>query len=398
MNMNFNLNTPTNLIFGAGKLEELGSQIATKCAECKLGKKALLLISNGNSVKKYGTLECVEKQLMKADVEYAICANIHENPSKEVVMEAATFAKDNNCDFIVALGGGAVLDSSVAVAAMATNPGDLWDYVSGGTGKAQPLVNPALPIVTIATSSGTGSEINCWGVISNHQTNEKIGFGDPSIVPVLAIVDPELMKTVPAKYTAYQGFDALFHNTEVMISNGINILSETIALSAIEQIAKYLPRAVANGNDLEAREGVAYGSTIAGLTMQLTNTTAQHSMEHAMSAYHHDLPHGAGLIMISKAFAEFFIEKHACDEQFIKMARVMGIPEADKPEDFITALVKLQKDCGVDNLKMSDYGFTPDESMTLAVNARETMGGLFLSNPCEMSNEECAEIFDKSYK
>jgi len=206
------------------------------------------------------------------------------------------------------------------------------------------------------------------------------------------------MKTVPARYTAYQGFDALFHNTEVMISKGVNILSETIALSAIESIAKYLPRAVKDGNDLEAREYVAYGSTIAGITMQLTSTTAQHSMEHAMSAYHHNLPHGAGLIIISKAFAEFFIEKHACDEQFIKMARVMGIPDADKPEDFITALVQLQKDCGVDDLKMSDYGFAPEESMTLAVNARETMGGLFLANPCEMSDEECAGIFDKSYR
>ena len=391
MNMNFNFNNPTNLIFGSGKLNELGKQKMP-------GKKALLLISSGNSVKKYGTLERVEEQLGQAEVAYVVCANIHENPSKEVVMEAAAVAKENQCDFIVALGGGAVLDSAVAVAAMATNPGDLWDYVNGGTGKAQPLVNPALPIVTIATSSGTGSEINCWGVISNHQTNEKIGFGDPSIVPVLAIVDPELMKTVPAKYTAYQGFDALFHNTEVMISNGVNILSETIALSAIESIYKYLPRAIKDGNDLEAREHVAYGSTIAGITMQLTNTTAQHSMEHAMSAYHHDLPHGAGLIMISKAFAEFFIEKHACDGQFIKMAKVMGIPDADKPEDFITALVSLQKECGVDDLKMSDYGFKPEESMTLAVNARETMGGLFLSNPCEMSNEECAGIFDKSYR
>lgn len=391
MNMNFNFNNHTNLIFGSGKLNELGKQKMP-------GKKALLLISSGNSVKKYGTLERVEEQLRQAEATYVVCANIHENPSKEVVMEAAAIAKENQCDFIVALGGGAVLDSAVAVAAMATNPGDLWDYVNGGTGKAQPLVNPALPIVTIATSSGIGSEINCWGVISNHETNEKIGFGDPSIVPVLAIVDPELMKTVPAKYTAYQGFDALFHNTEVMISNGVNILSETIALSAIESIYKYLPRAVKDGNDLEAREHVAYGSTIAGITMQLTNTTAQHSMEHAMSAYHHDLPHGAGLIMISKAFAEFFIEKHACDGQFIKMARVMGIPDADKPEDFITALVSLQKECGVDGLKMSDYGFKPEESMTLAVNARETMGGLFLSNPCEMSNEECAGIFDKSYK
>lgn len=398
MNMTFDFNNPTNLIFGSGKLNELGGQIAARRKAGTLGKKALLLTSNGKSAKANGSFDRVMEQLREADVEVSVCSKIMENPLKDTVMEAAAFAKENHCDFIVALGGGAVLDSAVAVSAMATNPGDLWDYVNGGTGKGQPLVNPGLPIVTIATSSGTGSEVNCWGVISNPDTNEKIGFGYPELVPVLAIVDPELMKTVPAKYTAYQGFDALFHNTEVMISNGVNILSETIALSAIESIAKYLPRAVKDGNDLEARERVAYGSTIAGITMQLTSTTAQHSMEHAMSAYHHNLPHGAGLIMISKAFAEFFIEKHACDEQFIKMARVMGIPDAQKPEDFITALVQLMKDCGVDDLKMSDYGFTPEESMTLAVNARETMGGLFLANPCTMSDEECAGIFDKSYR
>ena len=121
-------------------------------------------------------------------------------------------------------------------------------------------------------------------------------------------------------------------------------------------------------------------------------------MEHAMSAYHHNLPHGAGLIMISKAFAQFFIEKHACDGQFIKMANAMGIEHADKPEDFITALVKLQEACGVADLKMSDYGITKDEFMTLAVNARQTMGGLFLANPCSMSDEECAGIFEKSYR
>lgn len=398
MNMTFNFNNPTNLIFGNGKLDELGGQIAARRKAGTLGKKALLLISNGKSTKVNGSFDRVMEQLQEAGVEAAVFDKIMENPLKSVVMEGAAFAKENGCDFIVALGGGAVLDSSIAVSAMATNPGDLWDYVNGGTGKGQPLVNPGLPIVTIATSSGTGSEVNCWGVISNPDTNEKIGFGYPELVPVLAIVDPELMKTVPAKYTAYQGFDALFHNTEVMISNGVNILSETIALSAIESIAKYLPRAVKDGNDLEAREQMAYGSTIAGITMQLTNTTAQHSMEHAMSAYHHNLPHGAGLIMISKAFAEFFIERHACDEQFVKMARVMGIPDADKPEDFITALVQLQKDCGVDDLKMSDYGFAPEESMTLAVNARETMGGLFLSNPCEMTDADCAGIFDKSYR
>ncbi len=389
--INFNFYNPTNLIFGSGSLNKLGDQKMP-------GKKAMVLISNGKSTKENGYLDRTLEQLKRAGVETAVWAGIMENPLKDAIMEGASFAKENGCDFIMALGGGAVLDSAIAISAMAANPGDLWDYVNGGTGKAQPLVNKGLPIVTVATTSGTGSEINCWGVISNPETNEKIGFGDPSLVPVLSIVDPELMTTVPPRYTAFQGFDALFHNTEVMMSNGVNILSETLALSAIENIAKYLPRAVKDGADLEAREHVAYGSTIAGMTMQLTSTTAQHSMEHAMSAYHHSLPHGAGLIMISKAFAEYFIERHACDEQFVKMARAMGIHDAAKPEDFITALVKLQEDCGVDGLKMSDYGIEKSECMTLAVNARETMGGLFLANPCEMSDEDCAGIFEKAYR
>ena len=389
--MSFAFHNPTKLLFGSGRLKELGNQQMP-------GKKAMVLISNGKSTKANGYLDRTLEQLVNAGVETAVFDKIMENPVKDVIMEGAAFARENNCDFIVALGGGAVLDSSVAIAAMATNPGDLWDYVCGGTGKGQPLVNKGLPIVTVATTSGTGSEINCWGVISNLETNEKIGFGSPELVPVLSVVDPELMKSVPPRYTAYQGFDALFHNTEVMISNGVNILSETLAISAIENIANYLPRAVKDGNDLQAREHVAYGSTIAGMTMQLTSTTAEHSMEHSMSAYHHNLPHGAGLIMISKAFYEFFIERHACDEQFIKMAKAMGMKDADKPKDFICALVKLQEACGVADLKMSDYGFTPEEAMKLAQGARSMQGGLFLANPCEMTDEDCAEIFRKSYR
>ena len=379
MNMNFDFNSPTKILFGNGKLNELGAQPMP-------GKKALLLMSGGKSAKVSGAYDRTLEQLRKAGVEVMEFAKVMENPVKEMVMEGAAFAKENGCD------------SAVAVAAMATNPGDLWDYVNGGTGKGQPLVNPGLPIVAITLTAGTGSEVNCWGVISNLETKEKIGFGYQELTPVLAVVDPELMKTVPAKYTAYQGFDALFHNTEVMMTNGVNILSETIALSAIENIANYLPRAVKDGNDLVAREHIAYGSTMAGIAMQLASTPAQHSMEHAMSAYHHNLPHGAGLIMISVEFARYFIERHACDEQLIKMARVMGMPNADKPEDFITALQQLQKDCGVDDLKMSDYGIQKDECMTLAVNARETMGGLFLANPCPMSDEECAGIFEKAYR
>lgn len=388
----FTFNSPTKLLFGAGRLGELHKETLP-------GKKALLLISNGQSTHTNGSYEKTVEELTKAGISYAVYNKIMENPLMETVEEGGRFAKENGCDFIVALGGGAVLDSSVAVATMATNPGRLWDYVFGGTGKAQPMKNRPLPIVTIATSSGTGSEMNEWGVICNDETHEKIGFGNAALLkPVIAVVDPTYMTTVPPKYTAYQGFDALFHNTEVMMSTSLNVMSEAIALSAIEHIAKWLPAAVQDGTNLEAREHVAYGSTMAGITMQLTCTTAQHSMEHAMSAYHRNLQHGAGLIIISREFAQFFIDKHACDDRFIKMARAMGMQNATDPQDFITALVQLQRDCGVDDLKMSDYGFEKSECMTLAVNARQTMGGLYAANPCDVTDEDIAGIFERSFR
>lgn len=389
--MNFVFDNPTKLLFGTGKLSELHNEVLP-------GKKALLLTSAGKSYITNGSFDKTVEQLKLAGVEYVHLANVVENPLKENCEEAGKFAKENDCDFIVALGGGAVLDSSVPVSIMATNDGDLWDYVFGGTGKGKIAPNKPLPIVSIATSSGTGSEMNEWGVICKEDTDEKIGMGDRRCKPVIAVVDPTYMTTVPAKYTAFQGFDALFHNTEIMMSTSLNVMSEAIALSAIENIYKYLPKAVANGNDLEAREHVAYASTMAGITMQLTSTTAQHSMEHAMSAYHRNLQHGAGLIIISKEFAQFYVDKHACDERFIKMARVMGYPQSNNPQDFVTALVELQKACGVADLKMSDYGFEKSECMTLAKAARNLQDGLYAANPCETSDEDIAGIFERSFK
>lgn len=383
---------PTRVQFGAGKLNELHMQNLP-------GKKAMVLISNGKSTKANGSLDRTLGELAKAGVASAVFDKVEANPLKSTVMAGAAFARENGCDFIVALGGGSVMDASKAMAALAVNGGDIWDYISGGTGKGKPLSNAPLPIVCITTTAGTGSEVDQWGVITNDETNEKIGFGgDDRLFPVLAIVDPELMATVPPKFTAYQGFDALFHSTEVYMSAFRNRMGDLFAREAIENVGKYLARAVKNGGDMEARTGMAWANTLSGWAMVVSVTTAQHSMEHAMSAYHQALPHGAGLIMISKAFAEFFIEKHACDDRFIEMARLLGKKDASKPEDFITALVKLQEDCGVADLKMNDYGITREELPTLARNARETMGGLFAANPCEMTHEDCVAIFQRAYR
>ena len=261
----------------------------------------------------------------------------------------------------------------------------------------QSLVSPFLrPIAVVTTSAGTGSEVDTIGVISNPDTNEKIGIGGMAgMFAKYAIVDPELMKTVPPKFTAYQGFDALFHSLEGYISNKHNIMGDMIQRAAIENIGHYLARAVKDGNDIEAREHVAYANTMSGYSMVVTSCISEHSMEHAMSAYHPELPHGAGLIMLSK---EYFVKAHACDGRFVRMAQALGKKDASKPEDFITALLELQKACGVDDLKMSDYGIKKEEAMTLAKNARATMMRLFVRDPQETTDEEIAGIYERAYR
>ncbi|QIB68722.1 iron-containing alcohol dehydrogenase [Aminipila butyrica] len=390
--MSFQMYVPTRILFGKGQLGHLHSQQMP-------GKKALIIISNGKSTKENGYLSETEKQLHLAGIETVVFDEIMANPLKTTVMEGSVCARKNNCDFIVALGGGSVMDASKAIAAMATNDGDLWDYVSGGTGKGKTLSSEPLPIIAITTTAGTGSEVDQYGVISNQETNEKIGFGGyDSLFPTMAIVDAELMKSVPTKFTAYQGFDALFHSVECYISAAANLMSDMYALTAIENVGKYLVRAVKDGNDLEAREHMAFANTLSGVVMTISACTSEHSMEHAMSAYHHQLPHGAGLIMISQAYFTYFIENHACDDRFVRMAQALGMEGANAPMDFIRALVKLQEDCGVSDLKMSDYGIQPNEFMTMAQNARATMGGLFQCDPMPLSDEDCAAIFKKSYR
>lgn len=390
---NFMFFAPTKVLFGKGQLGHLHEQ--------KLpGKKAMIVISNGKSTRSNGYLDRTEAELKKAGVDSVVFDKVAANPLKAVVEEGARFARDNNCDFVVALGGGSVMDAAKNMAMLATqNSNDLWDYVGGATGKRKPLEHEVLPWIAITTTAGTGSEVDAAGVITNPETNEKIGCGGyDSMFARIAIVDPELMMSVPPKFTAYQGFDALFHSLEGYISNRANKFSDMVQRAAIENVGKYLARAVKDGSDKEAREGMAFANTMSGYSMDTSACTSEHSIEHAMSAYHPALPHGAGLIMISKEFFSIFVNKHCCDQRFIDMARYLGKTDASKPEDFITALVELQKACGVDNLKMSDYGIKKEEAMTIAKNARATMGGLMKCDPVQLTDEEVAGIVERSWK
>ena len=389
--MSFNMYVPIRILFGVGELNNLQSQKMP-------GKKAMIVISKGKSAKANGYLARTEEQLKLAGIETVVFDRVEANPLKSTVMAGGAFAKENGCDFIVALGGGSCIDAAKAIAVMATNDGDYWDYIPSGSGKGRTVENKPLPTVAITTTAGTGSETDPGTVITNEEEHEKTGFVREDLFPVLAIVDPELMLTVQPKYTAYQGFDALFHSVEGYVSNGVNLMSDMYAITAIENISRNLAKTVKDGKDIDARERVAFGSTLSGLVMGVGRCTSEHSLEHAMSAYHQELPHGAGLIMISRAYFTHLIDEHVCDDRFVQMARAMGMEDAKEPMDFITMLVKLQEDCGVSDLKMSDYGIRPEEFGTMAKNAKDTMGFLFTCDRREISVDECVAIYRESYK
>lgn len=387
--MKFNYYIPTKILFGQGQLSNLHNQRLP-------GKKALIVISSGRSVRRYGYLNRLEKELDLAGVSHALFDKAQPNPVESTVMEGARFARKEGCDFVIGLGGGSSIDSAKAIAVMAVNDGDYWDYVSGGTGKGKPLAAKPLPIVAVTTTAGTGTEADPWYVITNG--NEKIGSGSSRTFPVLSVVDPELMTTVPPRLTAYQGFDALFHSTEGYINATANEMSDLYALRAIELLGRSLPKAVEQGGDLDARADVALANTLAGMVESTSGCTSEHSVEHAMSAFHPKLEHGAGLIMISLAYYETIAASGSCPKRLVAMARALGKTDAAAPEDFLAALAELQTKCGVSELKMSDYGITREELPEIAKNARKTMGHLFRVDPCVITDEEVVAMLQKSYR
>ena len=385
---NFQFFMPTKVLFGAGQLGNLH-------LEQMPGKKALIVTSNGSSTKKYGYLEAVERELDLAGVGHVLFDEVRPNPTNHNVMDGAAKARENGCDFVVALGGGSVMDCAKCIGLMMVNEGDLWDYAFSQKGGKREFVKPMAPLVAITTSAGTGSEVDMFSVISNDEMEEKTGVFDGSMFPTISVVDSDLMMSVPQKFTAYQGMDAFFHAAESMVNTKEHPMGEMFALKAIELIAENLPKAYADGSDREARSNMALANSLAGYYMLCTS---EHTMEHVMGSYHDTLAHGAGLIMISHAYFDFFAERKAAEEPMMKMARAMGVENPKSGKDFIAALDRLIAAVGCADLKMSDHGITREEIKKWPQHIHEVLGGDITADPLPLSDDDYLSIYEASYK
>ncbi|NTU59023.1 MAG: iron-containing alcohol dehydrogenase [Chlorobiaceae bacterium] len=324
--MKFTFQNTTQLIFGAGTLSQLGE------VACKHGKKALL-VTGGGSIRRNGTFDRAIASLNAAGVSVAECSGVEPNPRLSTVVRGAEIARREGCDVVVALGGGSTMDAAKVMAAAFYYEGDPWDMMFH-VEENRKAPDRALPVITVPTLAATGSEMNGGAVITDEKTTVKSFVISRCMYPQTAIVDPELTVSVPKEQTAFGICDLITHVTESYF-NGVDgtPLQDRFAEGVILTAMDWGPKAVVDGNDLEARAQVQWASVVAlnGWVQVGTNSPFPvHMIEHSLSA-HHDIPHGAGLSIVNTAWMRFAARTRPA--RFAQFAeRVFGL-SLKHPED-----------------------------------------------------------------
>ncbi|RLC38501.1 MAG: alcohol dehydrogenase [Candidatus Nealsonbacteria bacterium] len=269
----FKYEMPTKIIFGCGVVNQTGKEVG------KLGVKKVLIVTDKGLIKA-GILSSLEDSLKSREIKYIIYDQVKPNSSSKIVTEGTNIAKEENCKLVIGIGGGSSMDTAKAVAAMVTNQGNIMDYAGIDKIKNQPLPNIVIP-----TTAGTGSEVTRWAVISDKEKNCKAGIGSFKIMAKVAICDPQLTISLPSHITAETGMDALTHAIESYVCTATQPISEALAEKSISLINKYLRIAVANGKNIEAREGMLMGSLTAALAFNETRLGIAHSWASPLGAY-----------------------------------------------------------------------------------------------------------------
>ncbi len=306
--MKFDFLSSTFVRFGSGVLETTGQEA------CEIGRNALL-VTGRSSAKKSGSLKKVEELLKRENLEIVLFDQVEQNPSVETVEAGAGVAREAGCDLVVALGGGSPLDAAKGIAVLAAQGGSLEDYI--GVDK----VEQALPLVAIPTTAGTGSEVTKYAIITDWKTKQKRTVASPLLCPRTAIVDPLLTVTMPKQITANTGMDALSHAIEGYLSLKSQPITDLLAIESIWTVAKYLPRAVGQPEDLEARERVMYASLLAGLVINQTRTGMIHGLGYELTL-NYQVPHGLANTLLMPQVMEF--NRISCPEKTIQIARALG--------------------------------------------------------------------------
>ncbi|MDY4077267.1 MAG: bifunctional amino acid transporter/iron-containing alcohol dehydrogenase [Clostridium sp.] len=375
--INFSFFLPVNVVFGCGKLKEVGN--LTK----PYGKKALI-VTGKSSAKKSGIYDKVNESLKKVGIDSVLFDKVTPNPLTTTAEEGAKFANENGCDVVVGIGGGSIMDCAKAIAFLSVNKGDINDYIFN---KIQS--DKALPLVLIPTTCGTGSEGNGFAVLTNPENGDKKSLRCNAIVAKVSIVDPECMMTMPKKVLASVGFDALCHNIEAYTSRISQPFTDALSLYAISLIADNLVDVYNGSEEKEAWEKITLASTIGGMVINTAGVTLAHGMEHPASGLK-NIVHGQGLAALTPTIIEASYKGNR--DKFGKIARIFGgLTAEDCSMKIRTLLKKLDLEC-----KLSDLGITEEDIPWMAENCMKVSAASVKNNPIVFTKEEIAEIYKKA--
>lgn len=363
----------TRVIFGPGAVANLGALAREQDL-----RRCLVVTDAG--VMEAGIAPRVVDVLGGVGVETAIFDAVEPNPSMETVERAFGLYRETGCEGVVAVGGGSPIDAAKAVAVLATNPGKLPAYVG-----VDMITNPLAPLLAVPTTIGTGSEVTTWAVITDLAQRKKVVLGSRLLAPRLAVLDPELILSLPASLAASTGVDALTHAIESVTSVFATPFTDALALESIRLIAANLPAAV-NAPDLESRGNMLYASTLAGLAFSYARTGLVHGMAHPLSAYY-DVPHGlANAILLPHVLV---FNAPNCEAQLARVAGAMGEPPS--AEAAVEAVRHLNVQVGIP-LRLSHVGVTDAYISQMVQDAFES-GNAQVVNPRQPTFEEVLELY-----
>ncbi len=379
----FNFFVKSNIVFGRGAVEQLPDMIKG------YGMQHVMVVYDAG-VKAAGIAEQVMAQVEKAGVASTVFDGVIPNPTNEVVEEAAAIAKEKKIDGFVAVGGGSSIDLAKAINVLMTNPGKIGEY--GGMNMVK---NDCLPLIAIPTTAGTSSEITNVSALIDTEKVIKYVVIDNKIVASDVICDPDFTKTMPAGVPAATGMDAITHAVESYISNMATPLTGYNSLEALKIFREYLPRAVKDGSDMEAREQMMLGCIIAGFAFSNANLGLVHGIAHTLSA-HFGLAHG----MANATVLPYVMEYNAasCPEKMVDMAKAIGLPVTGSQEEDMYLLSKdllaMTKELGIKTL--SEQGIEKKDFDMLADDVlKEPVLGF---NPRQnITKEDVLAILEKAF-
>ncbi len=371
---------PTVNLMGPGSVSEVGKQ-----AKIIGGSKALVVTDK--PLVELGIVDKVVKLLNDEGVETVIFDTVMPNPTDQNVHEGAALYKKENCDMIVAVGGGSPIDSAKGIGILVNNGGSIRDYE--GLDKSK---NPMPPFIAVNTTAGTASEMTRFTIITDTDRHIKMAIVDWHVTPTVSINDPELMVSMPPSLTAATGMDALTHAIEAYVSTIATPVTDSAAIKAIELIGKYLRPAVANGNNMEARDKMAYAEFLAGMAFNNASLGHVHAMAHQLGGFY-DLPHGVCNAILLPHVEKF--NQIACPERFVDIAKALGenvegLSVMEAGDKALESIKRLSKDVGIPS-GLKELGVKEEDLPILADNALKDACGL--TNPRIATKEDIIQIY-----